>query len=233
MKTRFPYPLRTDTLAIGKHSLDLVVIDGLERTIDLLFLDAETGGDKRFLEDLAPYFGVVWPSARALALELESKFDPSWKGKRILELGCGLAIPTQILAKCGAEVTASDFHPDVPEFLRENLVQNGIADRVKYWELDWHAPLQASQMGSWDLIVGSDILYELPKAAALAKLLNRLLSEDGEAWIADPGRSFLQSYEKALEAEGLTCEVDARDEVFLLKSRKRRASDRPAPPSTA
>jgi predicted nicotinamide N-methyase len=64
-------------------------------------------------------------------------------------------------------------------------------------------------MGGWDLIVGSDILYELPKVVALAKALKTLLSEEGEAWIADPGRSFLQSYEKALEAEGLTCEVDA------------------------
>ena len=68
-------------------------------------------------------FGVVWPSSRMLAatvsvLELE--------GKRVLEIGCGIALSSIVLHQMGVDITASDYHPLAREFLDENVLSNEL-----------------------------------------------------------------------------------------------------------
>src|SRR6185295_10916368 len=118
--------------------------------------------------DLCPYFGVVWPAARALAEELARRGE-ALAGKTVLELGCGLALPALVAVKLGARVTATDLHPDVPAFLARNLALNELApDALEYLELDWRTCDLARR---FDYVVGSDILYEAGHPAPVARAL--------------------------------------------------------------
>ena len=103
-------------------------------------------------------FGVIWPSARALASRLTTH---ELRGRRVLELGCGLALPSLVAAKAGAEVTATDQHPDTERFLAENLERNRL--QVRYARLDWSgaAPPEVPERG-FDLVLASDVLYAAP-----------------------------------------------------------------------
>lgn len=66
-------------------------------------------------------FGVVWPSARVLATHV-SGID--LRGKRVLEIGCGIALASIVLHRKGVDITASDYHPLACEFLEQNVLNN-------------------------------------------------------------------------------------------------------------
>jgi predicted nicotinamide N-methyase len=173
----------------GELELVLETLADLDAAVDELV--ARTAEHPDELErDLCPYFGVVWPAARALAGELARR-GPELAGKSVLELGCGLALPALVAAKLGARVTATDLHPDVPAFLARNLELNALGpDALEYREHDWRtAPLERS----FDLVVGSDILYEAGHPEPVARALAAQIAPGGRILLADPARAYLQA----------------------------------------
>jgi predicted nicotinamide N-methyase len=173
----------------GALELVLETLADLDAAVDELL--ARTAEHPAELErDLCPYFGVVWPAARALAGELARR-GPELAGKRVLELGCGLALPALVAAKLGARVTATDLHPDVPAFLARNLELNGLAPgALDYREHDWRASPLAER---FELVVGSDILYEAGHPAPVARALVAHVAPGGRILLADPARAYLQA----------------------------------------
>src|SRR3954467_6625421 len=54
---------------------------------------------------LMPYWSVLWRSGVALGRELA---DSQLRGMRVVELGCGLGVPSLVAALAGAAVLATD-----------------------------------------------------------------------------------------------------------------------------
>jgi predicted nicotinamide N-methyase len=129
---------------------------------------------------LAPYWAIVWRSGVALARELEGA---SLSGKRVVELGCGLAIPSLAAARAGAVVLATDVRPEPLELVARNAHANRVG--IETAVVEWADPEELVSRGPFDLVVAADVLYERPSVAALLKLLPRLARE---AWIAEPSR---------------------------------------------
>ena len=99
-------------------------------------------------------FGVIWASSKVLA-DLMSRIDI--KGKRILEVGCGVGLASLILNHRKAEITATDYHPEAEQLLLSNTGLNDDAD-IPFQRVGWDD--SASELGQYDLIIGSDLLYE-------------------------------------------------------------------------
>jgi predicted nicotinamide N-methyase len=129
---------------------------------------------------IAPYWAVLWRSGVALARELEAA---DLSGRRVVELGCGLGVPSIAAARANASVLATDADPDALELLRRNARANGV--RLETAVLDWSCPAALLDGAPFDLVVAADVLYERPTVANLLALLPRLAPE---AWLADPGR---------------------------------------------
>jgi predicted nicotinamide N-methyase len=106
-----------------------------------------------------------------------------------------------VLARRGADVTASDHHPLAEEFLRENAAQNGLPP-IAYRDAPWAAPDADPDLGRFDLIVGSDLLYEPDQPALLAGFLARHAAPTAEVIVADPGRSRLGAFGGLMAAQG-------------------------------
>lgn len=182
--------------SFGGLELMVETLADLDAAVDALLARADEeeaqrrhAGDERLARDLCPYFGVVWPAARALASELARR-GPALAGRHLLELGCGLALPALVAARLGARVTATDLHPEVPGFLARNLAQNGLApEAIEYLELDWRA---AGLERRFDLVVGSDILYEAGHPGPVARALAAHVAPGGRILLADPARAYLQ-----------------------------------------
>ena len=49
-------------------------------------------------------------------------------GKRILELGCGMALSSLLINRRGGNITATDYHPQAGIFLKKNTELNEDAD---------------------------------------------------------------------------------------------------------
>jgi predicted nicotinamide N-methyase len=107
-------------------------------------------------------------------------------GKRVLEIGCGLGLCSIVLHRMGVDITASDYHPRAREFLDRNVLGNGLPP-IKYQTGNWDG--ENPELGKFDVMIGSDILYEPDHAHRVARFIDRHSSDDVEVLIGDPGRS--------------------------------------------
>jgi predicted nicotinamide N-methyase len=160
---------------------------------------------------LAPYWAVVWRSGVALARELEGV---ALRGQRVVELGCGLGVPSLAAARAGAQVLAADVEPEALELLGRNAAENGV--HVETALADWAEPSQLIDRGPFDLVVAADVLYERSAVAPLLGLLPRLA---GEALVADPGRPSAEPFLEGA-ATDWTIETAARGVVRIHRLRR-------------
>jgi len=155
-----------------------------------------------------PLFGQLWPSGLRLATCMALR--PVRADERILELGCGLALPSLVSHRRGADITASDCHPLAGGFLLENLGLNQLLP-MKYRHGDWaepppqalgEAPAPLLVTGRFDLLIGSDLLYEQDVSGALAGFIGRHAMPAAEVWIVDPDRSNRSAFNRLMAAQG-------------------------------
>ena len=186
------YTTRELTVQLGGHGYRIRALSDKQQFSDPT-LAAERAGISSSLWSL---FGQVWPAGRVLA-EAMCTFDVA--GKRILELGCGLGLSSLVLQRRGADVVASDHHPLAQSFLVHNAALNDLPE-VAYHDLPWAVP--DAQLGRFDVIIGSDVLYERGHADQLAAMVLRHGQPDTEVLITDPGRGNSNSFTRALSAQG-------------------------------
>lgn len=129
-----------------------------------------------------PLFGLVWPSGKVLA-DAMSRTD--FTGLRVLEMGCGLALASLVVQRHHGDITASDCHPLAGAFLAENLRLNQLA-ALPYAAADWSGDNPA--LGRFDLLVGSDVLYEPAQPALLAHFIGLHATPTARVIIVDPDR---------------------------------------------
>ena len=130
----------------------------------------------------APYWAVVWPSAIALAEELGQR---PVEDMRMVELGCGLGLPSLAAAVLGARVLATDVAPEALKYVRESARRLGAT--VETLVVDVTAPPAALlDRAPFDLVVAADLLYEGPLARAVTDLLALLCGRGSEVLVAYP-----------------------------------------------
>jgi len=145
-----------------------------------------------------PLFGIVWPSGEVLA-HLMSDFQI--QGKRILEVGCGIALSSLILNHRKADITATDYHPEAGNFLQENTELNDGPD-IPFGRTGWAD--EDDDLGKFDLIIGSDLLYEQEHAALLSEFINEHAKASCEVIIVDHGRSRHAQFSKMMVKSGFS-----------------------------
>ena len=170
--------IRYQTLEIGALDLHVCTLRDLNQYSD------EDGAAARAGIPPAtwPLFGVVWASSQVLAhymLELETD------GLRILEVGCGIALTSLLLRHRKADITATDRHPEVPGFLEINERLNGL-EAIPYVQCDWND--REVDLGQFDLILGSDVVYEPGHAELLSSFIDRHARTRCEVIMVSPGR---------------------------------------------
>ena len=74
-------------------------------------------------EEFLPYWAELWSSGEVLAREVAER---DVAGFRVVELGCGLALPSLAAAMGGAYVLATDWSPDAVELAQENARRNAL-----------------------------------------------------------------------------------------------------------
>ncbi|TLS65954.1 histidine kinase [Mariprofundus erugo] len=145
-----------------------------------------------------PLFGIIWPSGEVLA-HLMQHYQV--EGKRILEVGCGIALSSLILNRRMANITATDYHPEAGTFLRHNTDLND--DRaIPFFRTGWGD--HDSRLGRFDLIIGSDLLYERGHAAELSAFIDEHANHQCEVIIVDPGRGHLNGFSRMMAVLGYT-----------------------------
>jgi predicted nicotinamide N-methyase len=159
---------------------------------------------------IAPYWSVLWRSGVALAHELD---EAPLSGRRVVELGCGLAAPSIVAARAGATVLATDACPEALELVERNARANGVT--LETAAVDWHEPAALLRRAPFDLVLAADVLYERASVAVLLELLPHLAPD---AWLADPERPAADAFMAEAERRWTT-ETHERGVVRLHRLR--------------
>src|SRR4051795_2808894 len=160
-------------------------------------------------EEFLPYWAELWPSGVALARAIAAR---ALRGARVVELGCGLGLPSLAAALAGGRVLATDWSAAALDLLERNAERNGA--RLELARVDWEQPAALLARAPFDLVLAADVLYERRHLDPLLDLLPRLA---GEVWLADPGRPPLEDFLARAEADWA---VEARSRVYRLVSRR-------------
>ena len=198
MKSTFGYEYKVKEVQL--MGLKFKTLNNLDENIDILCnYFGEEEQDQTLMEEHCPYFGVLWEAGIGLSQYLENR---NYKGLRILEIGCGLALPSFILHRQGADVLATDFHADVEQFLKYNQEANDLF--FQYSLMNWRDEVKRveNDFGLFDLVIGSDILYEGQHSKQVAQALIGLLKPDGEIILSDPGRAYVQKFVSVMNELG-------------------------------
>jgi len=196
---RARFQTRVEWFEHGTLSLEIL----MPAAADMLIDEDEFEADERL-----PYWADLWPSARALARHLLEQPTPAG---RVLELGCGVALPSLALLARGADVLATDYYDDALRFARTNAARNGLTPLATA-HLDWRAVPEG--FGRFDLVLAADVMYEQRNAETLAEVLPRLVAAGGRVVIADPGRAYLEAFRTRVEARGWTArDLAVREEI--------------------
>jgi predicted nicotinamide N-methyase len=188
------------TLTIADRDLSLLH----PANSDDLINEADFVRDERM-----PYWADIWPSGRVLAACIARL---PGKGRSLLELGCGAGLVATAAALAGFSVCATDYYDDALRFTELNVAaQTGEIPRTRL--VDWRE--LPTDLGRFDYVVGSDVLYERPYGELVARAIDVTLKRGGEAIIADPGRIAADEFVRDADQRGLR--VVARDEVPFVE----------------
>lgn len=190
------YSVKTNTVLVGDHAYQIRSLSDKQQYADPHGL-AELAGISSASWSL---FGQLWPAGQVLANAMS--IIPI-AGRRILEIGCGLGLSSLVLQRRCADITASDHHPLAPSFLLHNAEINCLKP-VAYVDLSWEKP--HTSLGLFDLIIGSDILYERDHAHLLAALIARHAKPSAEIVTTDPGRGVSAAFSRSMLAQGFEIE---------------------------
>ena len=176
------------------------------------FLDADGVAEKLGISSAQwSLFGVVWPSSEVLA-HLMSDF--AINDKRILEIGCGIGLTSLMLNQRDADITATDYHPEVEGFLEQNVALNK-GEAIPFVRTGWADEL--TELGEFDLILGSDLLYEDEHADLLSRFINQHAKADCEVIIVDPGRGRHARFSKMMVKLGYnTSPINSKVKFYVM-----------------
>ena len=209
---------------VAGEAFTLDVLPSFERASAEMYPQLGHVRDARLRDDLSPMFGTLWASSRVLIAKVAAL--DSLAGARVLELGCGLALPSMVAARRGAHVVATDLHPDAGPLLTRNLALNRLTGHVRYEALDWRTPGPlAGGANGFDRVWASDVLFSRELPELVATMFARYLGPDGVGWLTDPGRAWLPELVPAAEQLGLSAQVDVEDdgdstEAFVVTFRR-------------
>jgi predicted nicotinamide N-methyase len=187
-------------VVVGDLTLDLLRPTSAEDLID---------EDAYAVDERLPYWAELWPSARVLA---EVLAEMPLNGRRVVELGCGLGLPSIVAMARGATVLATDWYDDALQFAQRNATK-ALGRTLETMVVDWrNPPAELIQLAPFDLVIAADVLYEERNATALGELLPRLTARRGEVVIADPRRPHAALLWPLLKNRGWT---HAKEDVTL------------------
>ena len=184
------------SVSAGAHTIELVH----PANSDDLITEEDFVRDER-----SPYWADIWPAAIVLARRIAGERGA---GRTLLELGCGAGLVASVASLAGFVVTATDYYEDSLLFTRLNVVRNGGADPTTRL-VDWRN--LPNDLGQFDLVVASDVLYEHMYGELVAAAVARTLARRGLAILADPGRVAAGDFVDAARRHGL--EVHTADRV--------------------
>lgn len=110
---------------------------------------------------------------------LEFADFPRWKGKRVLEIGCGIGTDTISFARHGAKVTAVDLSERSLEIARQRAEVFGLEDGVRFFKANAEELSLTVPVEPYDLVYAFGVLHHTPQPDRALEEMRQYLAPDG------------------------------------------------------
>ncbi|MBI3783857.1 MAG: methyltransferase [Deltaproteobacteria bacterium] len=184
------FPTRVIEVSVSDASVQLHTVRRLEDYVDLDALLRDPDPPE------PPYWAHLWTASRVLARLTADEID--CRGKRVVEIGCGLGLVGIVAALRGADATMFDFFDEAVRFAQANVALNRCTASVLRADLN-HPPFR----GGFDVCLAADVTYETGLQKALARFLALHLARAGRAWCVESVRTYDPQFQQACKMFGL------------------------------
>ncbi len=175
------YPTSTARCRFGDLEVDFTRVANPDDILD----DATLLGSH---EELAwqPYWAEAWDTAHGMAVHLAAL---ELAGRDVLDLGCGLGLTGAVAAARGAHVLLADYAP--PALLFAELNTWPWREQTRVARVNWRADHLDEK---FDLIIGSDILYDRDDLPYLDRFWREHLKAGGKVLLGEPSRAMSREF---------------------------------------
>jgi 2-polyprenyl-3-methyl-5-hydroxy-6-metoxy-1,4-benzoquinol methylase len=97
------------------------------------------------------------------------------RGKRVLEIGCGMGLHSELIARSGAHLTAIDMTPAAVEATRARLRLRGLDARIEQMDAETLAPA----FGQFDFVWSWGVIHHSARTAFIVRKISEILAPDG------------------------------------------------------
>ena len=131
-------------------------------------------GTREFFDDVERRKYFVEPHIPAFA-----EFA-RWRGKRVLEIGCGIGTTTISFARAGASVTAIDLSPESAALTAQRARVYGVEDRVRVHVGDAEQLSTIVPVDRYDLVYSFGVIHHSPHPERIVDEARRYMDSQSE-----------------------------------------------------
>ena len=102
-----------------------------------------------------------------------------WKGKKVLEIGCGIGTDTINFARAGAEVTAVDLSVESLKLAEKRAEVYGLTDRIKFYQANAEKLSEFIPIEKYDLIYSFGVVHHSPNPSEIVRQLREHFVKKG------------------------------------------------------
>jgi ubiquinone/menaquinone biosynthesis C-methylase UbiE len=96
-----------------------------------------------------------------------------WRGKKVLEIGCGIGTDTINFARAGAQVTTVDLSEKSMELARQRATAFGLEDRIRFYAGNAEQVSSFVPVVPYDLIYSFGVIHHTPHPGAILAQLRQ------------------------------------------------------------
>ncbi|MCB1082163.1 MAG: class I SAM-dependent methyltransferase [Chlamydiia bacterium] len=130
-------------------------------------------GSKKYFEEIEARKFFVEPHLLELA-DFQSA-----KGKKVLEIGCGLGVCSINFAKAGASVTAVDLSQKSIDIAKKNATAVGVDDKIQFFQGNAESLSEMIPQEKYDIIFSFGVIHHSPHPEKIIQEAKKFLKPNG------------------------------------------------------
>ncbi len=215
MQSDYSFKTEIRELDLAGHKIKIKTVVNPESLFDQLLAKGSNHPDVK--AENMPYWAELWPSSIALGKFLLENVELV-KGKRVLEIGCGLGLSGICAHAAGADVIISDYLEEALNLAGESWSLN-FESEAPVMQLNWMNPPDNME---FDVILAADVLYEKKNHPYLLEFFLKMTMPGGIVLLADPSRSatpffFGGNFEDVFEKQKQVISIDNKNEITEIE----------------
>jgi predicted nicotinamide N-methyase len=156
----------------------------------------------------------LWGASVALGQYLVNYHPEIIQDKKVMELGCGGAVPSLVACHLGAsQVLSTDFRQSTLDHVRYHADQNKCRLGVEL--IDWEDRSIISSLQP-DVILAADVIYGVALVPPLVKTIEKYLAHDGSLVIATrDGRHGIAEFRQLMKKHFVEVGSESHNDTYL------------------